>query len=195
MLKNLESTRDNALLKQQIQYLTEKNEERNKIIEDNQKRYEEKLFTLRNEVEKDLNEKFERIKKEKTEVENKLLNKKKEMKELEQNFLKQETSNNKEKNDLSEKLNSLQKKYDELIINYNTEKNSNLTQINLLTKEKMEISDEKLCAGLPVEFVNYMKYVKNLDFVQEPDYKYLKGLFINILSTNEMRRSIQFFFG
>ena len=31
------------------------------------------------------------------------------MKELEQNFLKQETSNNKEKNDLSEKLNSLQK--------------------------------------------------------------------------------------
>ena len=65
------------------------------------------------------------------------------MKELEQNFLKQETSNNKEKNDLSEKLNSLQKKYDELIINYNTEKNSNLTQINLLTKEKDSFKNNK----------------------------------------------------
>ena len=53
--KNLENTRDNALLKQQIEYLNKKNEDTNKIIEDNQKRYEEKLFALRNEVEKDLN--------------------------------------------------------------------------------------------------------------------------------------------
>ena len=62
-MKNLENTRDNALLKQQIEYLNKKNEDTNKIIEDNQKRYEEKLFALRNEVEKDLNEKFERVKK------------------------------------------------------------------------------------------------------------------------------------
>ena len=65
MMKNLEYTRDNALLNQQIEYLNKKNEETSKVIEDNQKRYEEKLFALRNEVEKDLNEKFERIKKEK----------------------------------------------------------------------------------------------------------------------------------
>ena len=73
MMKNLEYTRDNALLNQQIEYLNKKNEETNKIIEDNQKRYEERLFTLRNEVEKDLNEKFDRLKKEKTDLENKLL--------------------------------------------------------------------------------------------------------------------------
>ena len=59
MMKNLENTRDNALLKQQIEYLNKKNEDTNKVIEDNQKRYEEKLFALRNEVEKDLNEKIE----------------------------------------------------------------------------------------------------------------------------------------
>ena len=54
-----------------------------------------------------LNEKFDRIKKEKTDLESKLLNKKKEIKELDQNFLKQSQTNEKEKNDLSEKLNNL----------------------------------------------------------------------------------------
>jgi len=78
-------------------------------------------------------------------------------------------------------------------IKYYNKKLDRLKKIEEIAKQKMEISDEKLCTGLPVEFVNYMKYVKNLDFEQEPDYKYLKGLFINILSTNEMRRSIQFF--
>ena len=84
---------------------------------------------------KDLNEKFERLKKEKTDLETKLLNKKKEMKELEQNFLKQTQNNEKEKNELSDKYNNLQKKFDDLLRNYDQEKNSNLKQINLLTKE------------------------------------------------------------
>ena len=55
----------------------------------------------------------------------------------------------------------------------------------------MEITDEKLCTGLPVEFVNFMKYVKKLEFEQNPDYKYLKGLFISILTTYDMKRNIQ----
>ena len=38
--------------------------------------------------------------KEKADLENKLLNKKKEMKELEQNFLKQSQTNDKEKNEI-----------------------------------------------------------------------------------------------
>ena len=135
MMKNLEYTRDNALLNQKIEYLNKKNEETAKIIEDNQKRYEERLFSLRNEVEKDLNEKFERVKKEKADLETKLLNKKKEMKEVEQNFLKQTQTTEKEKNELNDKFNSLQKKYDELSRNYDLEKNSNEKQINLLTKE------------------------------------------------------------
>ena len=64
-----------------------------KAAEANQKRYEEKLFSLRSDVEKDLGEKFERIKKEKNELENKLFNKKREMKELEQNFTQQNQLN------------------------------------------------------------------------------------------------------
>ena len=66
-------------------------------------------------------------------------------------------------------------------------------KIDEIAKQKMEITDEKLCAGLPVEFVNYMKYVKKLEFEQNPDYKYLKGLFISILTTYDMKRNIQFF--
>ena len=76
---------------------------------------------------------------------------------------------------------------------YNKRGIDKFKKIDEIAKQKMEISNEKLCAGLPIEFVNYMKYVKNLDFEQDPDYKYLKGLFINILTTNEMRRNILFF--
>ena len=97
MMKNLEYTRDSALLKQQIEYLNKKNEEISKSQEANQKRYEERLFSLRADVEKDLGEKFERIKNEKNDLENKLYTKKREMKELEQNFTQQNQVNEKEK--------------------------------------------------------------------------------------------------
>ena len=136
MMKNLEYTRDSALFKQQIGYLNAKNEEMTKTLEANQKRYEEKLFSLRADVEKDLGEKFERIKKEKNELENKLFNKKREMKELEQNFTKQNQLNEKEKNELIEKHDSLKKKFDELNTIYNTERLNNEKQISLLNKEK-----------------------------------------------------------
>ena len=134
MMKNLEYTRDAALLKQQIEYLNKKNDEITKATEANQKRYEERLFSLRADVEKDLGEKFERIKNEKNDLENKLYTKKREMKELEQNFMKQSQINEKEKNDLIEKNNLLQKKYDDLNQTYNTEKINNEKQISLLNK-------------------------------------------------------------
>ena len=63
----------------------------------------------------------------------------------------------------------------------------------IITKIKLEISEENLCKGLPNEFIEYMKYVKKLEFEQEPDYKYLNGLFLSILSKNEMKRNIKFF--
>ena len=134
MMKNLEYTRDSALLKQQIEYLNKKNEESAKATEANQKRYEERLFSLRQDVEKDLGEKFERLKNEKNDLENKLYTKKREMKELEQNFTKQNQMNEKEKNELNEKNELLQKKYDDLNKLYNTEKANNEKQISLLNK-------------------------------------------------------------
>ena len=63
----------------------------------------------------------------------------------------------------------------------------------IITDIKLEISEENLCKGLPNEFVNYMKYVKNLEFEEEPNYEYLTDLFISILSKNEFKRNIKFF--
>ena len=40
---------------------------------------------------------------------------------------------------------------------------------------------EILCKGLPIEFVEYIKYCKNLAFEQTPDYEYLRNRFRTIL--------------
>ena len=56
----------------------------------------------------------------------------------------------------------------------------------LLYKKRLEITPEKLCESLPEEFAQYMKYVKNLAFEEEPDYKYMRNLFISILSKNNL---------
>ena len=63
----------------------------------------------------------------------------------------------------------------------------------IILKTKMKITEENLCKGLPDEFIDYMKYVKKLEFEQEPDYKYLYSLFISILSKNETKKNITFF--
>ena len=48
-------------------------------------------------------------------------------------------------------------------------------------KMKKNIAPEKLCEGLPPEMAQFINYAKNLEFEQEPDYKYLNKLFDNIL--------------
>ena len=42
-------------------------------------------------------------------------------------------------------------------------------------------SNEKLCKNLPKEFCEYMNYVQYLNFDDNPDYTYLKSLFLNVL--------------
>ena len=124
---------DNELLNEH-KYLN-KIEEKEITTGNNQKKYEENIFSLRKEVEKDLNEKFDKLNKEKSDIETKLLIKEREIRELGQNFLKEKQTNEIENNRLSELYNSLQKKYDELLKNYYEEKNINLKQINSLQKE------------------------------------------------------------
>ncbi|CEP62453.1 serine/threonine protein kinase HRR25 LALA0_S05e05996g [Lachancea lanzarotensis] len=46
-----------------------------------------------------------------------------------------------------------------------------------IMEKKLCISVEQLCAGLPVEFVEYMRYCRNLRFDERPDYLYLARLF------------------
>ena len=51
---------------------------------------------------------------------------------------------------------------------------------------------EKLCSGLPDEFIKYFKYVKNLEFEQDPDYNYMKKLFLKILDSNNIKNEFIF---
>jgi len=62
-----------------------------------------------------------------------------------------------------------------------------------IKKMRFEISDEKLCEGLPIEFISYFKYVKNLKFEEEPNYQYLNDLFLSVLSKNQMINDLHFF--
>ena len=46
---------------------------------------------------------------------------------------------------------------------------------------RLKISNEKLCLDLPKEFCEYLNYVQYMNFYDNPDYAYLKSLFLNIL--------------
>ena len=46
---------------------------------------------------------------------------------------------------------------------------------------KKQTTPEQLCEGLPSEFEEYIKYTRNLQYEQDPDYKYLRNLFLCVL--------------
>ena len=46
---------------------------------------------------------------------------------------------------------------------------------------KKNTTNEELCKNLPSEFYDYIKYVNSLKFQEEPNYLYLKNLFIKVL--------------
>ena len=48
-------------------------------------------------------------------------------------------------------------------------------------KMKKNVAPEDLCKSLPKQMTEFMKYIKQLEFEQEPDYKYLRNLFKSIL--------------
>ena len=49
-----------------------------------------------------------------------------------------------------------------------------------LSEMRKKLTLETLCKGMPSEIYEYMKYVQNLNFEQNPDYNYLRSLFLNI---------------
>lgn len=49
---------------------------------------------------------------------------------------------------------------------------------NLITKVKFETTVENLCSGLPQQFLDFVRYIRGMTFEQEPDYKYLRNLFL-----------------
>ena len=46
---------------------------------------------------------------------------------------------------------------------------------------KMETTPYQLCCDFPPEFEKYVEYTRNLEYEQDPDYDFLKGLFNKIL--------------
>ena len=58
---------------------------------------------------------------------------------------------------------------------------------------KKTISVEKLCKGLPEEFIQYINYTRKLEFEEDPNYDYLRKLFLTILFKNQEKNDLKFF--
>ena len=67
----------------------------------------------------------------------------------------------------------------------NNNKESRIVQSRKICEKKIKITPEELCSGLPPEFSEYIKYCRKLEFEEEPNYNYIKNLFIAILKRNE----------
>ena len=50
-----------------------------------------------------------------------------------------------------------------------------------ILNKKKATSAEELCQNFPEEFVEYVKYTRNLEFEADPDYKFLHGLLVSVL--------------
>ena len=60
-------------------------------------------------------------------------------------------------------------------------KNKDERNYKIMMKKK-ETSADELCEGFPEQFSNYINYSRNLEYEQDPDYNYLKNLFISVLN-------------
>lgn len=74
-------------------------------------------------------------------------------------------------------------------------------RINAKTKEekykkimekKIEMKPDILCQGLPDEFKQYFKYVRELQFTEEPNYELLLGLLNNAMKKNNIKNDCKF---
>ena len=62
---------------------------------------------------------------------------------------------------------------------------NNLDKCKKVYNIKKSTKLETLCEGLPEEFPKYIKYCRDMEFEQEPDYNYLRGLFISAMQKTE----------
>jgi len=61
-----------------------------------------------------------------------------------------------------------------------------------IMEKKIEMKPEILCEGLPEEFKQYFKYVRELQFTEEPNYEFLLGLFNNAMKKNNIKNDFKF---
>jgi hypothetical protein len=50
-----------------------------------------------------------------------------------------------------------------------------------IMEKKIETPIDELCEGFPVQFNQYLNYTRNLKYEEDPNYDYLKNLFVNVL--------------
>ena len=62
-----------------------------------------------------------------------------------------------------------------------------------ILEKKKEISSEELCKGFPIIFQNFVYYVKNLDYLEEPEYENLKNMFIGFIN-KELNENFDFIY-
>ena len=70
--------------------------------------------------------------------------------------------------------------------------NKKLERYIKIYKMKKNVPPEVLCRSLPSQITEYMKYVKHLQFEQDPDYNYLRNLFNSILK-KKMEQIVKYY--
>ena len=68
-----------------------------------------------------------------------------------------------------------------------------LTKYKTVCELKIKTPIEKLCFGLPSEFMQYINYCRNLEFEQDPNYDFLRSLYTSMLTKNEQINDLNFF--
>lgn len=66
-------------------------------------------------------------------------------------------------------------------------KKKDVDQIKLIGDTKMYTSLKKICQDIPICFFDYIKYCRKLKFDENPNYNYLKSLFITVATENNIK--------
>ena len=53
-----------------------------------------------------------------------------------------------------------------------------------IMEKKMSTSPEELCEGFPNQFTEYIRYTRNLKYEENPNYDYLKNVFVSVLNSD-----------
>ena len=67
-----------------------------------------------------------------------------------------------------------------------------IKRYQLVCSMKIKNTSQMLCSGLPSEFCKYLNYAKALEFEQNPDYNYLRKLFLDILEKDNFKNDFRF---
>ena len=67
-----------------------------------------------------------------------------------------------------------------------------MKKYKLVCESKINTSPVVLCSGIHENFAKFLTYVRNLEFEQEPDYDYMRNLFLEVLSRYHYNNDLMF---